>query len=242
VMFTDGVDMTSDGQRLDDNLKEVEESGVIVYPIRYDTRRETEALARQQSRFPTDPGAGGNLPPPDPRERGPRDPRVIPPPPVIVNRPPTRDPGGGYPGGDGRSPGGRFPDGGSTGGRFPDGGSTGGRFPDPSAPDTRPYPTPRGPRTDPVTVMLDREYAIADQYLNQMSTMSGGKLHRADTLASLPAAFARIADELRTQYGLGYYPTNSARDGSYRKIQIKTSRKNVMLRSRPGYRASSNGV
>ena len=90
--------------------------------------------------------------------------------------------------------------------------------------------------------MLDREYAIADQYLNQMSTMSGGKLHRADTLASLPAAFARIADELRTQYGLGYYPTNSARDGSYRKIQIRTSRKNVMLRSRPGYRASSNGV
>ena len=233
VIFTDGVDMTSDTERLDDNFKEVEESGVIVYPIRYDTRRETEALARRQNRFPTDPGPGGNLPPPVPGEpRGPRDPRVVPPiPPVIVNRPPTRYPDGGYPGGDGRSPDGRFPD-----GRTPDGRSTG-RFPDPSSPDTRPSPTPRGPGTDPITVMLDREYAIADQYLNQMASMSGGKLHRADTLASLPAAFARIADELRTQYGLGYYPTNSARDGSYRKIQIKTSRKNVMLRSRPGYRA-----
>ena len=237
VMFTDGVDMTSDTERLEDNLKEVEESGVIVYPIRYDTRRETETLARRQNRFPTDPGVGGNLPPPVPGEpQGPRDPRVVPRiPPVIVNRPPTRYPDGGYPGG-GRSPDGRFPD-----ERTPDGRSTG-RFPDPSSPDTRPYPTPRGPGTDPITVMLDREYAKADQYLNQMASMSGGKLHRADTLASLPSAFARIADELRTQYGLGYYPTNSARDGSYRKIQIKTSRRNVMLRSRPGYRASSNGT
>ena len=232
VLFTDGVDMTSDTQRLEDNLKEVEESGVIVYPIRYDTRRETEALVRRQNRFPTDPGVGGNLPPPVPGEpRGPRDPRVVPSiPPVIVNRPTTRYPDGDYPGGDGRSPDPRSRD-----PRSPDGRSTG-RFPDPSAPDTRPYPTPRGPRTDPITEELDRQYAIADQYLNQMASMSGGKLHRADTLASLPAAFARIADELRTQYGLGYYPTNSARDGSYRKIQIKTSRKNVMLRSRPGYR------
>ena len=231
VMFTDGVDMTSDTQRSDDNLQAVEESGVIVYPIRYDTRRETEALARRQNRFPTDPGVDGNLPPPVPGEpRGPRDPRV-PIPPVIVDRPPTRYPDDGYPGGNGRRPDGRAPD-----GRNP------GRFPDPSPPDTRPYPTPRGPTSDPITVMLDREFAIADQYLNQMALVSGGKLHRADTLASLPAAFARIADELRTQYGVGYYPTNSARDGSYRKIQIKTSRKNVVLRSRPGYRASSNGV
>ena len=228
VVFTDGVDMTSDTQRMEDNLKEVEESGVIVYPIRYDTRRETEALVRRQNRFPSDPGVGGNLPPPVPGEpRGPRDPRVVPPiPPVIVNRPPSRYPDGGYPGGDGRSPDGRSP----------------GRFPDPSTPDTRPYPTPRGPRTDPITVMLDRAYATADQYLEKMALISGGKLHRADTLASLPAAFARIADELRTQYGLGYYPSNPVRDGSYRKIQVKTSRKNVLLRSRPGYRASNSGA
>jgi Ca-activated chloride channel family protein len=90
--------------------------------------------------------------------------------------------------------------------------------------------------------MLDREYEKADQYLNRMAAASGGKVHRADTLASLPAAFARIADELRTQYGLGYYPSNSARDGSYRKIQVKTTRKNVVLRSRPGYRASNMGA
>jgi hypothetical protein len=42
---------------------------------------------------------------------------------------------------------------------------------------------------------------------------------------------------LRTQYLLGYYPTNRAKDGGYRKIQVKTSRKDVAIRARPGYRA-----
>ena len=68
---------------------------------------------------------------------------------------------------------------------------------------------------------------------------SGGRLHRADTLVFLPSAFAKIAAELRTQYALGYYPTNARRDGSYRKIQVKTSRKNVVIRARPGYQAQN---
>jgi Ca-activated chloride channel homolog len=53
----------------------------------------------------------------------------------------------------------------------------------------------------------------------------------------LPDAFARIAGELRNQYLLGYYPTNGGRDGKYRKIQVKTSRKDAVIRARPGYRA-----
>jgi Ca-activated chloride channel family protein len=86
--------------------------------------------------------------------------------------------------------------------------------------------------------MLDNLYRIGDQYLDEMALKSGGKLHRADTLGDLPAAFAKIANELRNQYSIGYYPTNAARDSKYRKIQVKTSRKNVVLRARPGYRAS----
>lgn len=88
--------------------------------------------------------------------------------------------------------------------------------------------------------MLDNLYTLADRYLNQLATTSGGKLHLADTLISLPAAFARIAAELRTQYALGYYPSNAARDGNYRKIQVETSRKDVVIRARPGYRAVAN--
>jgi len=86
---------------------------------------------------------------------------------------------------------------------------------------------------------LDAAYRVADRYLAEIAAKSGGTVTRADTLYSLPAAFARIAAELRTQYALGYYPSNSARDGSYRKIQVRTKRKNVAIRARPGYRAGS---
>jgi VWFA-related protein len=85
--------------------------------------------------------------------------------------------------------------------------------------------------------MLDLAYLMADSYLAELADRSGGQVHRADTLAMLPQAFAAIAAELRTQYLLGYYPTNRKKDGSYRKIQVKTSRKDVAIRSRPGYRA-----
>ena len=87
--------------------------------------------------------------------------------------------------------------------------------------------------------MLDNLYLMADSYLNDLADRSGGQLYRADTVASLPQAFAAIAAELRTQYLLGYYPTNKNQDGAYRKIQVKTSRKDVAVRARPGYRAKS---
>ena len=85
--------------------------------------------------------------------------------------------------------------------------------------------------------MLDQAYLMADSYLLELAGRSGGHLHRADTLAMLPQAFAAIAAELRTQYSLGYYPKNRDQDGKYRKIQVKTTRKDVAIRARPGYRA-----
>jgi len=85
--------------------------------------------------------------------------------------------------------------------------------------------------------MLDMLYATADSYLETLANKSGGKLLRADTLGSLPDAFAKIAAELRTQYLLGYYPINKVRDERYRKIKVTSARKNVFLRARPGYHA-----
>lgn len=88
--------------------------------------------------------------------------------------------------------------------------------------------------------MLDQAYLTADSYLRDLADRSGGQLQRADTLAMLPQAFAAIAAELRTQYLLGYYPTNRAKDGKYRKIQVKSTRKDVAVRARPGYSAVAN--
>jgi Mg-chelatase subunit ChlD len=260
VIFTDGVDWRSDSTKYDDNIRQLEESSVIVYPIRYDTRYETEALARQQQERgetvdlgvifggsgnrvppgttpPTVPGGQGT---PAPNGRGGQpDTMRLPIPPVIIGGgrypdryPPDRNPGGGrYP--DDRYPPDRYPPGRNPdGGRFPDD-----RYPPDRYPDDR-YPNPSRRRgNDNISVMLDNLYRTADQYLQDIATRSGGELHRADTLGSLPDAFANIAAELRNQYSLGYYPANQARDGKYRKIQVKVSRKDVAVRARPGYRA-----
>jgi VWFA-related protein len=86
--------------------------------------------------------------------------------------------------------------------------------------------------------MLDMAYLKADSYLKALAEKSGGRLLRADTLGSLPDAFAQIAAELRTQYMLGYYPLNKERDERYRKIKVATTRKNVAIRARPGYLAT----
>ena len=85
--------------------------------------------------------------------------------------------------------------------------------------------------------MLDNLFLMADSYLAALADRSGGQVYRADTVSALPQAFAAIADELRTQYLIGYYPTNRTHDGAYRKIQLKTTRKDIAVRARPGYRA-----
>jgi len=86
--------------------------------------------------------------------------------------------------------------------------------------------------------MLDMAYSTADKYLKSLADKTGGRLLRADTLGSLPDAFANVAAELRTQYSLGYY-LNKERDERYRKIKVTTSRKDVLIRARPGYLATN---
>jgi VWFA-related protein len=88
--------------------------------------------------------------------------------------------------------------------------------------------------------MLDMAYLTADSYLKALAEKSGGRLLRADSIGSLPDAFAQIAAELRTQYMLGYYPINKDRDERYRKIKVDTTRKNVVVRARPGYLATNS--
>jgi VWFA-related protein len=96
------------------------------------------------------------------------------------------------------------------------------------------------PREDTISGMLDNLYLLADSYLKDLADRSGGSLYRADTVASLPQAFAAIAAELRTQYLLGYYPRNKTEGDAYRKIQVKTTRKDIAVRARPGYRPKSS--
>lgn len=83
---------------------------------------------------------------------------------------------------------------------------------------------------------LDRVYRSADEYLQQLADMSGGLLERADRLGDLKAALGKIAEELRHQYLLGYYPTNRQKDDRARKISVRVTRPGLLVRARPAYR------
>ena len=69
----------------------------------------------------------------------------------------------------------------------------------------------------------------------KLAQYSGGVLVDASKIENLGAAFGRIAQELRSQYSIGYYPKNLRQDGSYRKIEIKVNRPGVTARTRQGY-------
>lgn len=55
----------------------------------------------------------------------------------------------------------------------------------------------------------------------------------------LVEAFEELSQELRSQYTLGYYPTNAARDGGFRKIKVETTRNDLHVLARKGYYAAA---
>jgi VWFA-related protein len=57
--------------------------------------------------------------------------------------------------------------------------------------------------------------------LAEMAEQTGGRHFAVDNLAELPDVAAKIGIELRNQYVLGYSPKNGARDGKYRRVQVK---------------------
>ena len=237
VIFTDGMDWHSDEATYEGTLRGLDEEGVVFYPIRYETRATTERLAREQSSggstLPTidvirNPVPGGTTPTtfpsedPIPTSGTPRTgPLGLPLPDEIMRRRREEERRRRDPNGDPTQmpPERRDPN-------FP-----GGTSPSSSRP-TR-------SEDDSIKAMLDMAYLTADGYLRALAEKSGGRLLRADTLKSLPDAFAQIAAELRTQYMLGYYPLNKERDESYRKIKVTTTRKHVVIRARPGYLATN---
>ncbi len=73
--------------------------------------------------------------------------------------------------------------------------------------------------------------------MQKLAEQTGGRMIDVDKLEKLKPAFDQIAEELRSQYNLGYTPTNSARDGSFRKIEIKSVQKHK-VQARRGYYAA----
>lgn len=79
------------------------------------------------------------------------------------------------------------------------------------------------------------DYMRADAYLHDLADKTGARLYRADNLSALTQSFAYIAEELRRQYSLGYYPKNSAQAGQRRQIKVRVNRPDLVVRARDSY-------
>ena len=75
--------------------------------------------------------------------------------------------------------------------------------------------------------------------LNELTGGSGGNTEVVHATADLVAATARIAEELNSQYVIGYH-TPRAMDGSYRSIRVRTVDKTLRVRARRGYVAEKS--
>lgn len=71
----------------------------------------------------------------------------------------------------------------------------------------------------------------------KMADDTGGRMIDVHNEKSLETAFDQISQELRSQYVVGYYPTNAARDGAFRKIKVEVTRPDTKILARKGYYA-----
>ncbi len=80
-----------------------------------------------------------------------------------------------------------------------------------------------------------KDYEVAGKYLLELADRTGGRVYRADNLIGLGNAFESIARELRQQYSVGYYPPNLEKSGVPRKIKVKVTRPDLVVKSRDTY-------
>jgi VWFA-related protein len=76
-----------------------------------------------------------------------------------------------------------------------------------------------------------------DSVLQKISGDTGGRVIKANNQNDTSTAFQQIANELRTQYLLGYTPTNTKLDGTFRKIDVKVRAPDAKVNARRGYYA-----
>lgn len=162
VLFTDGVDTTSDNAHYESTVMDAQELDALIYPVQYNTAGDMGQVVQ------------------------------IPTAPIDVF---------------GQILGGIF-----GGGRNRGGGGM-----------RRPRGTARG------------DYEVGGRYLEALANATGGREYRADSLQNMTYAFANVAEELRRQYSIGYYPKRVPQAGQQRRIRVRAKQPNLAVRSRDSY-------
>lgn len=79
------------------------------------------------------------------------------------------------------------------------------------------------------------ENKIANSYLKDLTERTGGAIYRTKRIKELKTAFASVADELRRQYSIGYYPPTPAKKGERRRVSIAVDQPGAKARARDSY-------
>ena len=180
VLFTDGVDTTSNRADYDTTVRDAEELDALIYPVEYDTFGDMASI-------------GGGWP----GRRGSRR-------------------GGGSSGNNGGNGSGSVIDDIFSiilGGGITIGNGGGGRGHSGTS---------------------REEYERGDQYLHDLARVSGARLYNAEQ-QNLDYAFRSVAEELRRQYSLGYYPKTKPVAGERRGIRVRVNRPELVVRTRESY-------
>ena len=82
-----------------------------------------------------------------------------------------------------------------------------------------------------------REFKEAEFVLRQLSQQTGGRVFYPTAVSELPKIYDQIAQELASQYSIGYTSRNQARNGAWRRITVRMTKPGLVARTRQGYYA-----
>jgi VWFA-related protein len=79
------------------------------------------------------------------------------------------------------------------------------------------------------------DYARANAYLHELALTTGGRFYNGNTLLGISQAFEQVAEELRRQYSLGYYPKPPGQAGQRRQIKVRVNQPGLVVVARDSY-------
>ena len=79
------------------------------------------------------------------------------------------------------------------------------------------------------------DYKTAEHFLNELANLTGGRVDKVSSTTNLNQAFARIAEELRRIYSLGFYPSDKKQVGVRYRLKVRVYRPNLLIRARNSY-------
>jgi VWFA-related protein len=176
VLFTDGVDTTSERASYESTVMDVQELDALIYPVQYNTAADMgQVVMVPQVTIDVFGQILGS---------------------IITGGRGGRRGGGGYPGGG--------------------------------------YPRPRGTGRG--------DYETGGRYLVELANSTGGREYRADSLQNMSSAFLNVAEELRRQYSIGFYPKRTPQAGERRMLRVRANQPNLAVRARESYIFNPSGA